>query len=650
MSLDAEKKGGWSVIGAVILSLLTAAALITLWLIWQGPDALPGVSPDNRLKTTVAAILVVVLGASVLLQTGSPKVRKRFTWGLTALGLAAVFATWYSNSVLKVSPSSARIPVGSSVPLTAGPMTLLERIRGRQLTVWSSSDTGTAKVVWTTDSSNGNVAMVSGVNPGRATIFAVRGRVRSESRLSVENAQHVIPPVCTVRSADTPPAGRAPPANPRSGTGRHGTPLRERARSSGSSADSASGERADTNASAVAVAPSTTCIAGTISSPGGQAVRRAKVSLKALGEKSDTLWVQYNLTDPVDGRYEFLIPPDTNKSPSSFLLSVHQQVGEVNPVWFLPTQWGLDTASRVLDARLVRAGAFQNGIDIKLQYSSQSAFSMLLLLLPGIFGLTSTVLYYSAVRPDGGGPKPGSPDRERAIVRNYVLSNVLVWGGLLGLFAMLYAFRGVQAIPLFGERVAVPTVAPTFAYLGVLVYAIYVLAADYLHALKNQTSLLSTDRQLLLLSLVNRIVIAPYVAIVAVVAVFSKLDQPMVPFVAFFTGLWIEPVLGTLKEIGDRLVRRSDEPDTLKLPTPVALLDRAKALLAQKKAALLKDEPDSDAEAVATTTGEGKAGAKIVVYLKAPEAEFETRAKKFPEKLEGILSDGTSVSFPVEVK
>jgi hypothetical protein len=618
MSFANAMKRFWSTAAGVVLSLLVAAALITLWLIWQGPDALPGVGTAYRLEATVVAILVLVLGSAVLLHTASPGVRKRFGWALAAVGLASGLTMWYSDSVLKVSPSSARIPEGSVLPLTAGPMTLIERIRGQPMIEWSSSDTAVAIMLASPGSVGSHLAMVQGVHAGRATIFAVRGRVRSETRLSIDSSG-VIPPVCSVKGA--------PVINVRlSLRQRPTTPASGRATTKG-----ATGSAGVTAAAGVSDA----CIAGSISSPGGQPVRRAKVSLKALSDTGDTLWAQYGLTDPVDGRFEFRVPGDSDRPPASFLLSVHQQVGETNPVWFLPTQWGLDTASRVLDARLLRAGAFRNGVDIKLQYSSQSAFSILLLLLPAIFGLTTTVLYYS---------------ESRKMTTLYVLGNVLAWGLLLALFAVLYAFRGVQSIPLFGDRISVPTVAPTFAYLGVLVYAIYVLAADYVEALRSQRPAHSTDRELMLLSLVNRIVIAPYVAIVAIVAVFSKLDHPMIPFVAFFTGLWIEPVLGTLKEIGDRLVRRSDPPESARALPLADLLDQAKRLLQQERATLLKDEPNSTADAVATTTANGKEAVKVVVYLEAPDAEFDTRAKAFPTKLEGTLPDGTALSVPVEVQ
>lgn len=622
----------------LVASAVLAVAMFCLWVLWQGGLPLLVANPLARLAVAGAALILTLVGFLLLVRQAQPHLKRRLIWaGALTVGLA-VLVVWYHNSVLRVSPGSARIPVGSTLPLIAAPLSAVERFQGRSHVNWTSSEPTVVSVIPDSIKTSGSQGViVKALKPGRATIFAVRGMVGASARVSVEDSDGVVPPLCkagstarTVHSAAQPTTA-APAAQ---------NPLR--------------------------------CVAGSITSPAGQPLARARISLTAaLG--SDTLWTQHELTDPVDGRYEFRIPADSATLGAVLSLAVHQQVGEKSPVWFIPTNWGLDTTTTIIHSGLLQAGVYRD-VDIRLHYSPRSTFAMIFLLIPAILGLLSTVLYFGAYRPDEmislnqvkpiAAPRhrPDSlttpptearkktpRDREQFLTRIYVFGNALTWGLLLALLALLYAFRGVQSVSLFSESITIPFVAPAFAFLGVLVYAIYVLAEDYVQRPRSDNRGDAAERHRILLALGNRIVIAPYVAIVAVLALFDTADHRMIPFVAFFTGLWIEPVLGTLKGIGDRLVNRAPLPIATPLDTEERLA-QAQALLEQEKDNLTRSDNVVGATVEAKHDGTGgEATPVIVLWVRNKEVALAEKEAP-PKELRGKLYNGAPVAVPVELR
>lgn len=624
----------------LVASCALAVAIFCILALWQGGPPLLVTNPFIRLGVAVTAVIVFIVGFLFLVKQAQPPLRRRLIWtGALTTGLA-VLVVRYNNTVLRVSPSSARIPVLSALPIVATPLSAVERIQGRSYVHWTSSDPTVLSVIADTDKTGGSQSViVKALKGGRATIFAVRGVLVASARISVENSYGVVPPLCTPEST----ASAAPPKS------------------------TASAAPPESTASA---APARLgCVAGSITSPSGQPVGRARVSLTAASG-SDTLWTQHQMTDPIDGHYEFRIPVDSATPGAVLYLAVHQQVGERNPIWFIPTNWGLDTTTRVIHSGLLRAGVYRD-VDIRLQYSPRSTFAMFFLLVPAIVGLLSTIWYFGAYRPAGVVParrtptrlpqseshyhtRPATQGREKKtwdpelLTRIYVFANALTWGFLLALLCLLYAFRGVQGVSLFSESLTIPVAAPAFAFLGVLVYAIYVLAEEYVQRLRSGNGG-DEERHRILLALGNRIVIAPYVAIVAVLALFDRPDHPMIPFVSFFTGLWIEPVLGTLKGIGDRLVNRAPLP-----PAPSVKADesfaQAKALLEQNREVLTSPENVVRATVEARQDASGAKATPVIVLWVRDKAAALKEKEPPPKELRGTLSNGTIVAFPFELR
>jgi hypothetical protein len=534
-----------SISARIVLSIMvTAIALVAvagLGVLWASPQ---DAEVSVRLLLAWAAGLASVVGLFVLWLLA--KLPRPLAGGLMAAAIIAAVVFWYNNAALAVYPTAATLRQGEILALTATPWTIKERILGKRAVVWLSQNDSTASVTAAGDS-----VYVRAKAPGRATIYAVRKTARSQSRITVTDSSGAVPPLCGHREV--------------SRAVRRDTTAGRSAQASADTAD-ASGAR-----------QATACLSGSIVSPDGQPLPRVEVALTAIDQGGDTLWKQYATTDPVDGRYEFLIAslPNVPVDSMIFRLIVDRQVVEKRHTWLMPTQWGLDTASRVIDGHLLTTGVYRD-LDINLRYSTHSAFYILLLLLPAILGLLSTVLYRhwygiaAEQREDQAAAALAEAEklelarkrwekRARYLTLFYVFGNASIWGILLAVFAWTYAFRSIQTISLFNPRIVIPVLAPTFAFIGVLVWATYVLSRrEAATALRpsgtNVAAHLQSARQNKLLAIGNRIMVAPYLAIVIVLLLnFEDQADPQIPFFAFFTGLWIEPVLRLIKDIGDRL-------------------------------------------------------------------------------------------------
>ena len=132
---------------------------------------------------------------------------------------------------------------------------------------------------------------------------------------------------------------------------------------------------------------------------------------------------------------------------------------------------------------------------------------------------------------------------------------------MIAWFAVGFVRSDLQAINLFGPNLRVPVLIPVAAFLGVLVFAtgrLLALAKD------GNTD---AEREAMYLELGNRTFIAPYVAIVTVLIAFDDRSGEVPTLAAFATGLWIEPVLESLRLLGQKLLPASDRVAVVPRPT-----------------------------------------------------------------------------------
>jgi hypothetical protein len=295
----------------------------------------------------------------------------------------------------------------------------------------------------------------------------------------------------------------------------------------------------------------------------------ALVELLALSDDGAVLWQSSYSTDAATredttlrGRYRIAYPLVKGHTPAALRLRVPRQqvstgfikltlpkltfsarslsmpsigmesvrIGDMRQ-WARPDSFVWRSQSLGLALQDIRA-------DFQLSYDPTPPFYTFLLFLPALVGLVaaSATAMVSQKRNEHGLDVAW-------VVRRYVIAGTGAWVVVIGVFIVGYWIAGLRSISLLDPSLSVPVLVPVSAFLGVVVFATTQLAE------KDELQLAD------LTNLGNRVFVAPYVAFMAILALFQgKTDGLLPPFIAFITGLWIEPVMGALHAAGAKLL------------------------------------------------------------------------------------------------
>jgi hypothetical protein len=292
----------------------------------------------------------------------------------------------------------------------------------------------------------------------------------------------------------------------------------------------------------------------------GRPQENALVQLVAIGDNGNVLWQSSYSTDvatPQDstrrGRYSIAYPLVRGHAPADLRLRIPRQqvttgrikikgpwiflsppyvridslqIGQIRQ-WAQPDSFSWrpqDLAFATPDLR----------VDFWLGYDPTPPFYAFLLFVPALVGLVAATTTYMMSQK-----KVEKGLAAAWVIRRYVIVGTAAWVFVIGWFIAGYWIAGLRSISFLDPKFSIPVLVPVSAFLGVLVYA---------------TSCL-TDDKARLEDLGNRVFIAPYVAIMAILALFQgKAEGLLPPFIAFVTGLWIEPVMGALRGAGLKLI------------------------------------------------------------------------------------------------
>jgi hypothetical protein len=369
-------------------------------------------------------------------------------------------------------------------------------------------------------------------------------------------------PVATIHAQ----AG-APPRRDTAGVVRQPTQVAPR-----QNAQRDSAQKATAKASSTDTIPSTREIVGRVVGPKGYADAGVVGSATARAAGGDTLWSAVTLTTaPATGGrgadFKFEYPNTPKLRPARVDVSVsRQKVTKADTLWglqFTHGKWIQAQRKGVGPAALDSMARGSTRLDMELRLDQASPVYTFLLSLPALVGLLAATIALAFVARDAESEKEKRRRKVRSALLFYAITGAITWVGIIAWFAQGFVTSDLRKISLFSPDVEIPTILPLAAFLGVLVYATECLVSVIRRPVQaDGTPGVEPDYQLKLIELGNRVFIAPYVAIIAVLTIFrGATDGLAVPFVAFFTGLWIEPVLRVLKLAGDKLLPGGDSKD-----------------------------------------------------------------------------------------
>ena len=140
----------------------------------------------------------------------------------------------------------------------------------------------------------------------------------------------------------------------------------------------------------------------------------------------------------------------------------------------------------------------------------------------------------------------------------YAIVVAFSWVFAIAMLVWRFVTTGQSVISLGMGDATIPSALIVSAFLGSLTYIAYSIYTKQAEFFEEDNA---SARKEMLLVVGGRLLVAPYVAIVAfgiLAPTFPQLQTPpFVLFFGFFTGLWIKAVLDNLNEIGKRLL--SDE-------------------------------------------------------------------------------------------
>jgi subtilisin family serine protease len=271
------------------------------------------------------------------------------------------------------------------------------------------------------------------------------------------------------------------------------------------------------------------------------ALQRATATLRIFGPiENELLWSVTRTT--TDGQFRFL---DADL-PGSLL------GGAQYPATLIieATGFSKDTA-RLLFQRIdsLRLRSVPSRIQSTLH--ARSPLLTLYLLLPAALGLLLALLNVTTTQIR----LPKRLVKYRQYHPSvYALAVALTWIVSVALLINAYRTSGQQVIPLGLGDAAVPSMLVVASFLGSLTYIAYsIYVRDSEFFIDNVQ-----PRGELLRVFAGRMLVAPYIAVIAfgiLGSTFEQLSSPaLVLFFGFFTGLWIKVVLETLNDIGKRLL------------------------------------------------------------------------------------------------
>ena len=283
-------------------------------------------------------------------------------------------------------------------------------------------------------------------------------------------------------------------------------------------------------------------LSGEVLSPSGP-ISGATVTLRLFGlNDRESAWSISSRTG-TDGRFVFNVDQFPVRNLAA---SVYAASATITAAGFRS-----DTIDLLARRDSMTISTTPRSISVSLEVLDRQLF--IYLLLPGALGLILALLSLTTSRlkllPKG--PVYHYAKYHPAV---YVLSVTVAWLVTAAILAKKYVTSGQDAIPLGNADITVPSALVIAALLGTLTYvayAIYVRSPDFLQ----QDGLIRTK---LLLVIAGRILVAPYIAIIAFgifAPAFPQLYSPAyVLFFGYFTGVWIKPVLEALDALGKRLL------------------------------------------------------------------------------------------------
>ena len=291
------------------------------------------------------------------------------------------------------------------------------------------------------------------------------------------------------------------------------------------------------------------------------------VSLTARTATGDTIWSSATTTVPIGpdsshGEFAFVYPNSSKLAAAHLDLDVaRQKVAVINDTWFRRGKW-VRHEHLVIGAAVVdSAGRAAVRRDVALELDPAPPFYTFLLFFPALIGLVAATAALGVFSRRGATQanalEPYGTKKAKNALLGYTAAGTGAWVLVVAYFAIGFVTSGLRKISLFDPDISIPVILPVSAFIGVLVYATECLVGVVRK--KDDPDVVAAhtfvDYQQTLIELGNRVFIAPYVAIIAVLTVFrGTADGLAVPFVAFFTGLWIEPVLRALQLVGDKLL------------------------------------------------------------------------------------------------
>jgi hypothetical protein len=318
--------------------------------------------------------------------------------------------------------------------------------------------------------------------------------------------------------------------------------------------------QADASTSVVPLqSAATTTIRGRVVDLDGKRRGGVVVVLEARDSASNALLTRVLAITDTAGEYEIVYRPRPTPAATQLQLAITRQRVRVEERRYLPDshKW-MQRDTLVLRASTGEPQSRQ--VDFRLTYDHAPPFFTLLLILPALVGLLSAAIFGAALVYQQRTAGEGTPAdlARKALLRDirpaprivayYVFAGCIAWVVIIGFFAVHFVRSDLHTINLFDTSAQVPVLIPMAAFLGVLVFA-----TTRLVELANERTLTS-ERELTLIEIGNRVFIAPYVAIIAVLVVFSDTSGPRPALLAFVTGLWIEPVLSAMRALGERLL------------------------------------------------------------------------------------------------
>lgn len=280
---------------------------------------------------------------------------------------------------------------------------------------------------------------------------------------------------------------------------------------------------------------------------------------------------------------------------------------------------------------------------VHLRLVSYSPWLTLVVLIPAIFGVIFAVLHLTQFA------------RGMWVTYWYTLGNAALWGLIVAGLVLLYVW-GNGLIPLFWPDLFVSSGIIVFAFVGNIIYIAYSLHEKG----RGFFDLEEEKRRRLLLTLGGRVLVAPYIALVAYgifAATFPTLRTgPFAAFFGFFTGLWIKPVLEALNDIGMRLLSAEEQQ---KVADKMTRADDSEAPLPATSSALALRPEQAFLDAVAAAREEflkkkgvvgvdagfkfsadaSKTTDKAIVVYVYEKREPEQAADRVPETFKGFRTD-----------